>query len=75
MGLIKIWSVGILFLLLAGCGGNDSKNSVPLLSFNIPSEVAEGSLVTLASSSTDFGFQGSVSQALLARNSLLPMDP
>ena len=53
MVLIKIWSVGIIFLLVAGCGGNDSKNSVPLLSFNTPSEVAEGSLVTLVSSSTD----------------------
>lgn len=51
--MIKNGFIGIWLLFLVGCGGGEPSNRVPLLSFDIPSEVAEGSLVTLVSTSSD----------------------
>jgi hypothetical protein len=53
LSIIKNGFTGIWLLFLVGCGGGESSNSVPLLSFDIPSEVAEGSPVTLVSTSID----------------------
>ena len=53
LNIIKNGFTGIWLLFLVGCGGGEPSNRVPLLSFDIPSEVAEGSLVTLVSTSLD----------------------